>query len=39
MIVEVAAKGALDSSVIDTLRQTQDVVSVNWLLEMGEHIG
>lgn len=39
MIVEVAAKGEIDSSVIDTLRQKQDVVSVNWLLEMGEHIG
>ena len=39
MIVEVAAKGEIDSNVIDTLRQTDGVVSVNWLLEMGEHIG
>ena len=39
LIVEVAAKGTLDDSVIDALRQTADVMSVNWLLEMGEHIG
>lgn len=39
LIVEVSAKEDIDIKVIDALRQAADVFSVNWLLEMGEHIG
>ncbi|MDE7477929.1 MAG: DUF4956 domain-containing protein [Lachnospiraceae bacterium] len=39
LIVEVLAREEIDIKVIDALRQAADVLSVNWLLEMGEHIG
>lgn len=39
LIIEVSAKGDIDTKVIEGVRKCTDVLSVNWLLEMGEHIG
>lgn len=39
LIIEVAAKDGINMKVIEDIRQCANVSSVNWLLEMGEHIG
>ena len=39
LIFEVSAKHEIDAKLIDELRSIDNVQSVNWLLEMGEHIG
>lgn len=39
LIYEVVSKNELDEAVINDIRNVKDVHSVNWLLEMGEHVG
>lgn len=39
LIIEVGAKREIDTKMIENIRKNAEVVSVNWLLEMGEHIG
>lgn len=39
LIVEISAKNDMNSEVIENIKKCTDVISVNWLLEMGEHVG
>lgn len=39
LIFEISARNEMDARLIDALRKIDNVQSVNWLLEMGEHIG
>ena len=39
LVIEVNAKKEIDTKVIESIRKREEIISVNWLLEMGEHIG
>ena len=39
LIIEVSAKQEITTQVLESIRGIKNVVSVNWLLEMGEHVG
>ena len=39
LIVEVSARNDINTEVIENIKKCADVISVNWLLEMGEHVG
>lgn len=39
LVIEVNAKKEIDTKMIENIRKNAEVTSVNWLLEMGEHIG
>lgn len=38
-VVEVTSTNEISSEVMEKIRENPDVLSVNWILEMGEHIG
>ena len=39
LIVEVSARNDINTEVIENIKKYADVISVNWILEMGEHVG
>lgn len=39
LTVEISAKDEISSELIEKLMENPDALSVNWILEMGEHIG
>lgn len=39
MIYELKAKKGLDTEIVNELKEIQNVISINWLLETGENVG